>query len=303
MKTLVIVNPAAGHGRGRKRWAKLASSLRGLDAAARFTSRPGEASELALRALGEGFEAIVAFGGDGTLGEVVDGYLSAPEDARARTALGCWPAGSGSDTARHFELGNGAGGLGRLLREPKLIRVDAGRVSFQDERGRPAARHFVNVVTLGLGGEVARRVARSGKPLGGTITYLASSIASIARAKPYSLSLVVDGVAEAPAPYHLVAVANTSSTGGGMKIAPSADACDGRFDVVTVGDMPRAALLRRLPLVYAGKHLGQPGVHHRLARRLEVRSDRTAYLNIDGEAVGALPAVFEMMPGAVPFLT
>lgn len=298
MRALAIVNPAAGHGRGKSRWDKASAGL-GIESV--LTTKPGEAASLARRALVDGYEAILAVGGDGTIGEVVDGYLSAPQPLRAKAALGTWPSGSGCDTARHFGLGGGAAALAALLRTPRVTRLDAGRVSFRAD-GRETARHFINVVTLGLGGEVARRVSKAGKRFGGKLTYLAHSIASVARAKPYRLALVVDGVAEAAALYHLLALANTSTTGGGMRIAPAADASDGRLDLVSVGDLSRPALLKRLPLVYAGLHLGQSGVHHRLVRRVEVRSEETVYLNVDGEAVGTLPAVFEILPGAVPFI-
>jgi diacylglycerol kinase (ATP) len=282
-----------------KRWRSVSKNL---PIETRLTKAPGHASVLAREAVEQGFEAVIGVGGDGTLGEVVDGYLSLPAAARGHCSLSTWPAGSGCDTARHFKIGGGPKELAALLKKPRKARLDAGSVVFMDTNGRPQTRYFINVVTLGLGGDVARRVAKSGKPLGGTLTYLASSIAAIARAKPYPLSLVVDGVAQAVAGYHLLAVANTSTTGGGMKIAPSADAGDGRLDLISVGALARAALLRKLPLVYMGKHLGQAGVHHEFLRRLEVRSEQTVYVNVDGEAAGTLPASFEILPGAVPFL-
>ena len=116
------------------------------------------------------------------------------------------------------------------------------------------------------------------------------------------MELIADGARQSLARYHLVALANTSMTGGGMRIAPRADPEDGKLDLVAVGDLSLWGLLRRFPLIYTGGHVGSPGVSHALVRRLEARSDAKVCLNIDGEAVGGLPAVFEVLPAAAPFL-
>ena len=87
-----------------------------------------------------------------------------------------------------------------------------------------------------------------------------------------------------------------------MLIAPAADPQDGLLDMVSVGPLSRLELMRRLPLLYSGGHLGVPGVSHRLVRTLEVSSPEPVPLNVDGEVVGGLPAVFEVLPGAVPLL-
>jgi len=64
----------------------------------------------------------------------------------------------------------------------------------------------------------------------------------------------------------------------------------------------RLELFRRLPSVYWGGHLGKSGIRAARAQRLEVRGPSDAGLNIDGEAVGSLPATFEIVPAALPFL-
>ena len=304
MKTLFIVNPAAGHGRGDDRWS--AAQARALAAfpgsEAWKTERAGHASELARRGLERGFEALVAVGGDGTIGEVVDGFLSAPASLRGKALLGVWPAGSGCDLARHLRIGAEPESMLALLAKPAVRRLDAGSLDFAGPDGKTMRKYFLNVVSLGLGGEVGRRIAATGKAWGGTLSYMAISLACLARAKPYPMTLVIDGVEAPEASYHLIAVANTSTTGGGMRIAPRADAQDGKLDFVAVGDLSRLQLFGRFPLIYSGGHLGTSGVTHRLISRLEVRSKAPVYLNIDGEAMGALPAVFEALPGAVPFL-
>lgn len=303
MRWLFIVNPAAGHGRGERRWERGSPAvLKACPRAAVWTtSGPGAATALIRRGLAE-FEGLIAVGGDGTLGEVVDGYLSAPESLRGRAVLGTWPMGSGCDLARHLRISPEPRAMARLLSQGRTRLLDAGSVEFAGREGRSQRRFFINVAALGLAGEVALRAQAGGKPWGGTLSYLLSSLGAIFRARAWALELAIDGERLPPAAYHLLVVANTSSFGGGMRVAPAADAEDGRLDLVAVGDLTRWGLLRRFPLIYAGAHLGLAGVTHRLVRRLEVRSRERVYLNIDGEAIGTLPAIFSVLPRAVPFL-
>jgi diacylglycerol kinase family enzyme len=176
--------------------------------------------------------------------------------------------------------------------------MDVGRLSYRGGDGAPRVRHFINIAAFGLAGDVARLVRRLGKPLGGTVSYAAASALALlgARAKP--LRLKADGK-DLSGRYHLGVLANTSSMGGGMRIAPGAADDDGLMDLVLVGDMSRLALAANMPRLYKGAHLSSPGVTITPLRRLEADSDEDVFLNIDGEADGALPAVFEVLPRAV----
>ena len=304
MKVLFVVNPAAGHGRGHARWEKgreLAARL-WPEHEVRVTDRPGHGRELARAAILDGTELVVAVGGDGTLGEVVDGYLSLPEQARTSAAIATFPAGSGCDFARHTGVPREPEAWAAAMAAGRRKPLDAAHASFRTRDGELRSRHFLNVAALGLAGDVAVGVEKRGKPLGGTLTYLLEGLRAIAGARPRSMKLVVDGREEAPADYHLVAAANTSTIGGGMKIAPGADAEDGLLDVVTVGALSRMELLRLMPSLYTGGHVGAPGVILRRARRIEIYSDEPLHLNLDGDLDGVTPAIFEALPKAVPFL-
>jgi diacylglycerol kinase (ATP) len=266
------------------------------------TNSPGHGRELARAAVLAGTEMVVAVGGDGTLGEVVDGYLAVPETARRRAMLATFPAGSGCDFARHMGVPREPEAWAAAMGAGKRTRLDAGLATFRTRDGAPRARHFLNVAALGLAGDVAVGVEKRGKPLGGTLTYLLEGLLAIAGARPRRMRLVVDGREEPTAEYQLVAAANTSTIGGGMKLAPGADAQDGLLEVLTVGALSRGALLRLMPLIYAGGHVGAPGVVLRRVRRLEIHSDEELPLNIDGDLDGMAPAVFEVQPKAIAFL-
>jgi diacylglycerol kinase (ATP) len=299
-----ILNPAAGHGRAARRWARAYRQAAAAcpDHVVWTTAGPGDGTVLARKALEAGYTTLVAVGGDGTLGEVVNGCLEAPADLRARAALATWPAGSGCDFARHVGARPDPRQLAALLTTGTIRRLDVGRVSSRDAIGRPAHRYFLNVAAFGLAGDVALAVARHGKRLGGRFSYLVEAARAIARARPRSIELVVDGRRELSVPYHLVVVANTSTFGGGMRVAPEADPADSWLDLVTVGAVSRGQLLRLLAHARTGDHVGRPGVAIRRARRVEAAGDGVAPLNVDGEPWGTLPAVFEILPGAIRWI-
>jgi len=299
-----IINPAAGHGRAGRFWESIKEAALRLAPGSSFTvtENPGEAAGLALRAAGAGAERIIAVGGDGTFCEALEGVMAVAEPARRRVALGALPAGSGCDLARHLCYPRGRDGILRLLARGVPRAMDVGRVRFARAGGSSGERHFINIAAFGLAGEVARRIQETGKPLGGTVSYAVSSLRSMLGARARYLRLTADGK-DLSGKYHLGVLANTSSMGGGMLVAPGADGGDGLLDLVLVADMGRTALALNFPRLYRGTHLGRPGITLTRLRRLEAASDETVYLNIDGEADGQLPAVFEVLPRAVNILT
>ncbi|MBI3288460.1 MAG: diacylglycerol kinase family lipid kinase [Elusimicrobia bacterium] len=303
MKALFIVNPAAGHGRAGARWERArALAARMLpDMDVRATQRPGHGRELAREAVESGADLIVAVGGDGTLGEVSDGFLAGPEAGRRNSCLATFPAGSGCDFARHMGISREPEAWAAAFAAGTSRHIDAARAEFVDSDGSRRTRHFLNVAALGLPGEVAESVARRGKALGGTATYLLEGALAVLSAKARLLRLVVDGVEEAPAAYHMLAAANTSTFGGGMKVAPQASAEDGLLDLVTVADMPRRRLLALLPRAYRGTHIGREEVVLRRVRRVEIHAESPLPLNLDGDQEGRTPVVLEVLPKAIAF--
>ena len=265
----------------------------------------GHGRVLVNRALEAGAERVVVFGGDGTWNEAVDGFLSAPEALRAGAHLVCLPAGSGCDFARHLRLPLDPARAAAVLAGGRVRRLDAVRAEFALADGR-AVRFLSNMAGVGLAADAAELVDRWGKPLGGTLSYLAAAAGLLLLTSARAYRVLLDG-RDLSGRYHAVLLANTESTGGGMRTAPGADASDGLFEVLTVAEAGRLGLALRLGRLYDGSHLGLPGVDLRRGRRLELASagpsGAPSGLNIDGEPMGSLPAAFDILPGALPVLT
>jgi len=299
-----VINPAAGHGRAAGVWASVKEPALRLVPGSDFavTEWAGQAAGLAREAFASGAERVVAVGGDGTFCEVLEGAMAAPAPLRNKFVLGAIPAGSGCDLSRHLKYPRERDGIIDLLARGSSRPMDVGRLSYTRDNGAPGVRHFINIAAFGLAGDVAHHIKEMGKPLGGTVSYAVSSIRSMLTARAKELRLKADG-ADLSGRYHLGVLANTSSMGGGMMIAPDTKDDDGLMDLVLVADMGRLALARNFPRLYKGTHVGAPGISLTRLRRLEADSDETVYLNIDGEADGRLPAVFEVLPGAVRVMT
>jgi YegS/Rv2252/BmrU family lipid kinase len=306
---LVIVNPTSAAGATGRAWPRLASTLRahfGAFAVA-YTVRAGHAREIAEREARAGRKFLIACGGDGTVSEVANGILASGQDAE----LGLMPSGTGGDFRRTLRVPRRDADAARALRAGRTVRIDAGRVGFQNPEGGRDSRFFVNVASCGMGGEVIRRVKRGrggdwlpaglAQFLGGRAAFAAAAVgASLSYERP-RIVVSLDGGTERCVAITNFCVANARYFGGGMKVAPAAKLTDGRFDVVAVGDLGTPAVLANSYKLYLGMHLGMREVGHALASRVAVRAAgaEAILLEVDGELVGTLPASFEMLPRAL----
>ncbi|HLH67734.1 MAG TPA: diacylglycerol kinase family protein [Candidatus Dormibacteraeota bacterium] len=308
---LVVVNPAAAAGRTGRAWSRLSARLRaaGLEFDVAMTSWPGEATELARRAVRAGRPVVVAVGGDGTVNEVANGFFDGEEPIPTTTRLGVLPAGTGGDFRRTLGLPGPEAAVAALCRG-RSRRLDVGRLRCTAPGGSSMLRHFVNVADAGIGGEVVARVNRGRgggeakrllwRPLGGELTFLLASLLTLVVWRNRPMRVVVDGEARELVAQQVV-VANGQYFGGGMRVAPLARPDDGLLDVVIAGDLRWRDNLRALTRVRRGTHLDLPGgkISFTRARRVEVSSPEPVRVDADGEQPGSLPAVFEVVPGAL----
>jgi diacylglycerol kinase (ATP) len=306
---LVIVNPESAGGATGKAWPKIASDLVTNFGAFKvaFTEKPGQGTSLATDAARKGVKLIVACGGDGTISEVANGILASGKDVE----LGILPSGTGGDFRKTLGLPTHPRRAAVVLRDGRTRRIDVGRVAFIDNNGVEATRYFLGVASLGMSTEVIERVKEGGLPwlstnapdwLGGRLSFGASMFQTAMRSAATRVVLQLDDSAERHVAVANLCIANARYFGGGMKIAPEAKLTDGRFDVVSIGDLGALKIIASAPRIYLGSHLSMPEVSHNLAKKVMVRAaDSTTNVNleIDGELPGRLPATFQIIPGAL----
>jgi YegS/Rv2252/BmrU family lipid kinase len=264
---------------------------RGVAARPVPTIAPGDATRLAEELARHGAGRVLVAGGDGTCSEVADGILR----SGAPVEMGPLPGGTGND----FLLSMGVRSL-----EDAVARVAEGRPRLLDvgvarwEAGQ--SRHFIGVFGVGFMAKVCDLANRRFK-WAGSRSYSVAVFPELARLASPPTHLVLDGRDES-GPYALVAVCNASRMGGGMKVAPEASAEDGAFDVIALRKVSRARLLRLFPMIFEGRHVGQPDVLVTRARRVEIAPADASPLLGDGEVYGRTPVRVELLPRALRVL-
>lgn len=282
METLFIVNPSAGRGRCLNIWRSLEHRIT-IPYSVTMTQGPGDATKKARDAVKQGFKKIVSVGGDGTLNEVVNGIVG------SKIELGVIPAGSGNDFAKTAGI--------PLNATEALEYAQRGRSDFID-LGKFNGSYFINCSGAGFDAEVVRTVNEDMRLLKGTGAYVASVLVSLIRFAPWDAVITVDGKIFKRNVW-LIAAAKGKYFGGGMMIAPDASMESGQFDVCIVNKMSRFDIIRFLPKVFKGAHTSHPAFEVIRGKHIQIESEESVPIQVDGENKGRLPADFSVLPKAV----
>ena len=296
-RTLVIVNPRSRNGATGRRWPALEAHVRSAlgPVEVEMTRGPRDAERLAREAVRAGIERLLIAGGDGTLSEVVSGLCGAGLAGYAE--LGVLPLGTGSDYARSLGVPRDFAAALACIAAGTTRRVDAGRVRFRGIRGEERVACFANVASFGISGMVDEIVSRTPRILGRSAAFLIGALRAILRYRSERVMLRVDGELIHDAELVLATAAHRRWFGAGMQVAPEARLDDGLLDVVVVRRLSRPALLAKLPKIYAGTHLQDPAVGVWRGKVVEADAPPGRVpLELDGEALGTLPARIEVLP-------
>ena len=272
LRTCVIYNPAAGRGKAARLLAAARSWLPPFDV--RPTARPGHAVELAAQAARDGFERVVAAGGDGTAHEVANGVLSGGTD----TLFSTWPLGSSNDYARTTGLSVWwmRRGEGVALGE---MRADVGEVT---AGGR--SRYFVNGSGVGFNGMVTVEAHRIDWLRGAPLYTLAFLRAMRKHYATPTCRVTLDGVEESTPTLSLSV--NLGQREGGFPVTWGAKLDDGLFDTFHPGELRRWELARYLPALMCGRlPIGHPRMRSGRCRTAAVEGDSPLCVHADGELV------------------
>ncbi len=219
-----------------------------------------------------------------------------------RPALGVIPAGSGNDFARALgiPLRDPAAATKALLDRPARAidvgrvdvgrvdvgRVDVGRVGVgRLDVGQESGRYFVNGIGWGLDGRVAAEAGRR-RRLGGRAMYVSALLSALRGHRPAHVDISVDG-RTVPGYVTLIAVTNGPTFGGGFRICPHARLDDGQLDLCVGDAMGRLAILRLVPRVLRGTHLGHAKVWYARGAAITLTSREPLPLQADGEVIDA----------------
>ncbi len=274
-KTLVILNPAARSDKASRLRERIAALSGG--ASMRLTSEAGDAREIAAEAVREGFEVVIAAGGDGTLNEVVNGI------GGSSVRLGILPVGTMNVFAT--ELGIPQGNLERawsVIEQGKVVEVDLPKAN---------DTHFIQLAGVGLDAEVVRKTTADSKRALGPLSYLLTLV-QVAAHKPSRVMLEAEGGRISEGSFALIG--NGRLYGGPFPVFKRASLFDGLLDVLVFQNQSHWDVVRYFQAIAFGTHPQLPDVEYFQTSTLRVTSSGDVPVELDGEVAGMLPCLFSV---------
>jgi YegS/Rv2252/BmrU family lipid kinase len=297
---LVIVNPNAGNGKGKKDWEMIAALLKKEEilSAVKFTERKGHAIKLSQEAISSGFRKIITVGGDGTLNEVVNGVFANNTCPSTDVVLSLIPVGTGNDWGRMFGIPLDYGRAVKIIKEDKRQGHDVGLISFYNGNEK-INRYFINIAGFGFESVVVKKTNyQKDHGHGGKFIYFYNLLTSLLTYKNTRAEITIDGEL-INANVFSVNIGNGRYCGGGMRQTPNALPDDGLLDVTIINGMGKFEIIRNLKILYDGTILNHPKVEGYRCKNIKVNSDSIMYIEADGESLGHTPAEFSIVPSGI----
>ena len=268
-RIVFIVNPKAGTNLQRHIHDSVDKHLnhRRFEYGFRFTERAEHARELALEAVAEGYEIIVAVGGDGSINEVASALID------TSAVLGIIPAGSGNGLAMHLGYGRDIDEAVKKINTAEVQKIDVGLMN-----GQP----FINLAGIGFDGLVSNLM--KGSNWRGFIPYFLKSVEAGLKYTPRMCRIEIDDQVLNEKCF-IISVANGPMWGYNFQIAPDARLDDGFFEVVLMKDAPKWQYFAVVPSTLNGKIYEAEFVEHFRARRVKIIAEGKNYVHLDGEGL------------------
>jgi diacylglycerol kinase (ATP) len=287
MRVKVIINPAAGKAEPILSVLNDVFGPAGIEWDVAITHKSGDGLAEARSAAGKGYDLIGAYGGDGSVAEVVSGL------AEGGPPILLLPGGTGNALAADL-------GIPPTLAEAAALAVDgAGEVRRVDV-GRSGKRWFVLRLTTGFEADMVTAATKDMKDRFGWLAYAFAALQAASDASMVTYSLTIDGKS-AECEGLAALVANSASMGvSGLRIADDVDVSDGLLDVVVVQRADLPGLIGSAADVAQGQ---QPRMMSRWrGKKIRVETTPPQAVLADGEDAGLTPVDVTIVPGAVGVL-
>jgi diacylglycerol kinase (ATP) len=299
-KIKLVLNPTANHGRSIREAADLRALTTNHNATWSGTEYPGHATELARQAGEQGYDLVIAVGGDGTVHEVVNGLMQVPHPTRP--ALGIVPLGSGNDFAHILGLPIDPAEALLSALNGQSHPLDVGSVRDENDR----LEYFNNTIGMGFDALVNMHT-RKITHIHGFMMYFVALMRTIFRNfDPIDLHVETDQETWDQRSL-MLALGNGPREGGGFIITPDAKLDDGLLNYVTIKNISRLMMLRLVPEVMKGTHGRFKPVKMGNCRRMSVTSQQPLYVHCDGEIYAGFgmdirKLVIQILPDSINFL-
>lgn len=295
MSAKVILNPYSGRWKALKRLDEVKHALYsvGFDYDLTITEGPGHATDIARSAHEDGFNTIVIAGGDGTIGEVLNG-LDPLNSSNPIGPVGILPLGTANDFVVNLGLPQDLTEAAKNISVGETRRVDLGRVN---------SWVFANNSAVGLEPVVTLYNIQMVR-MRGILRYLLAAIRAILSKREWQMRISWDS-GKYEGPVSLISVGNNPLTGGLFRTVPAADPTDGLLSFVHAYSPSRRKMFALLPGLMSGNYVNDPEVHQYHTKVLEIRSLQPTPLQADGEIreEAATEFIYEILPSQLEILS
>ena len=284
-KYCLIVNPLAGKGSALKAIPEIESLLNGLglDYDIILTEYPGHAIQLAKDAGSNGYQTVVAVGGDGTANEVINGLMQDVEAGNLSANLAVLPVGRGNDFAFGMGVPQDLEEACKALAEAKTRKIDIGLVKGGDY---PDGRYFGNGVGIGFDTIVGFEAAKLPNFISGIPAYLIAAVKTIFLY--FRAPLLAGGMDNEVIEQTclLVSLMNGRRMGGSFMFAPESEQDDGLLNLCIVEGISRGEVLKVFPKVMSGTQGEHPAVKMPLSQKVKITAlSGSLPVHADGETI------------------
>jgi len=286
VRVCVIFNPTA-RGEKARRFRRHLDAI-GTESTLKLTAAAGDARRLAREAVGEGFEVVVAAGGDGTLNEVVNGIGDAP-NGFDRACLGVLPLGTVNVFARELAIPIKLDAAWAAIRRRRETRIDLPAVAYRSN-GAPQRACFAQLAGAGLDARAIELVQWQLKKKIGSLAYIVAGLKALLGDQ----SRITAAGGGHSAMGELVLIGNGRLYGGQFRLFPKAHLCDGMLEVCVFPRVNWFTLARCGPSLLLRGTLPASAVKVFQAESLTLTSPSLTPLEVDGELIGHLPATFSV---------
>jgi len=295
VKAKIILNPYANRWRAKGQQTLVEEACRnaGLDFDLTITTGPRDGRQVAQAAVTNGYDMVVAAGGDGTVSEVVNGLIAAAGDGPTRP-LGILPIGTGNDFNDMSGLPRDLTKAADIIAAGQTRYIDAGRVTIEG-----TDHYFDNNCALAMEPMVTIENQQI-KRLSGNIRYVLATLKALLKLSAWEMNITWDD-GKYSGPIYLLSICNSQRTGGIFKIAPHAQMDDGFFDFVYVPKVPKSKVISLVPRLLNGSHIGDADVTYGRTTELSVESQPGSPLHADGEVMteAARHFRYQILPGKI----
>lgn len=288
--SLVIYNPIAGSGRTLKFLPEIKASLTdlGIDIDVVATKSPLDAVKLARQAQDQ-YSSVIGIGGDGTVHEIVNGLMLASGEGET-IPFGIIPLGNGDDFSKMIPPETPIGGSPfdwqfavKKIHSGHTKLFDVGRIVAKYPDSENHTHYFANSFDVGFGAQGAQNMMRIPKYFKGFAGYFASLVLTLLNYPTLNLNIQIDDQEPIKQATTMTAVMNGRCFGNGFWICPQSEADDGLLDLLVSQKIGRLTIIRLVPKLMNGTHLGDPVLSFYRGRHFVINADEMFVVETDGE--------------------